>query len=131
MEIHTFFGRIIVAAFVILALLAFSSPSARIEQGQRLFNQSHLGKNKVMGCVLCHSLKADVSTVGPSLSGLRFRAGKTVPNLNAHQYLRQSIVNPDAFIVSGYLPAIMYAHYSSELSAKQIDAIIIFLLNKT
>jgi len=100
----------------------------KIEQGRTLFHQVHIGKNNVIGCISCHSLNSNEQTVGPSLLFLHLRAGKLVAGQTAREYIRESITNPDAYIVSGYTPAVMFRHYQSELSAAEIDALVEFLV---
>jgi mono/diheme cytochrome c family protein len=72
-------------------------------------------------CGSCHTLGAAGShgTVGPNLAeGL---AGKT------RQYIRQSIVDPNASITSGYPPNTMPKDYGKKLSAEQLHALVDFL----
>lgn len=96
--------------------------------GETLFNQTHIGKS--LGCIMCHSFSADVKTVGPSLLGIGTRAGLVKPNMSAKAYLYESITNPDAHIVVGYEPNIMVTGYGSELSKKELDSLVSFLLTK-
>lgn len=118
---------ILIVSISVLLQACQSIESQSIEQGKKLFNQVHIGKNNVIGCISCHSLKPEIATVGPSLFGLNLRAEYLVPNLNAQQYIKQSIINPDAYIVSGYSPAIMFAHYEDELTQEEIDALVQYL----
>ena len=52
-------------------------------------------------CVECHTLDGSI-LVGPSLQGVSERAGDRVPELIAVEYLRQSILDPSAYIVEGF-----------------------------
>ena len=72
-------------------------------------------------CGSCHALGAAGShgTVGPNLAeGL---AGKS------RDYIRQSIVDPNASITSGYPPNTMPQGYGDKLSKSQLDALVDFL----
>ncbi|HHL32686.1 MAG TPA: cytochrome c [Oceanospirillales bacterium] len=100
-----------------------------IQKGKALFQQVHIGKSNVVGCISCHSTDGQATTVGPSLAGLGLRADKLLANTSAQAYIKQSIINPDAYIVSGYAPAVMYAHYQTELSPEEIDALVSYLLS--
>lgn len=113
---------------VLFFIVACSSEQDAQQQGEQLFNKTHLGKNKVIGCVLCHSIKPDQVIVGPSLAGLSVRAPHLVAGQSAAEYIKNSIINPDAFVVGGYLPGTMYAHYRQELSKSEIDALVAYLL---
>lgn len=81
------------------------------------------------GCVACHTV-AGVSTgvVGPVLDGLATRAGDTVEGLAAEEYIRESILDPNAYIVEGFEPNIMLQTFAETLSDEEVDALIAFLL---
>jgi len=49
-------------------------------------------------CIRCHSLDGS-EDYGPSLQDISKRADDRVPELSAVEYLRQSILEPDAYIV--------------------------------
>ncbi len=114
-----------------LILITACSPEKNTEdtvkQGEKLFNQKHIGKNKVVGCVACHSIKPNQVIIGPSLAGLSIRAAHLVAGESAQQYIKNSIINPDAYIVEGYLPAVMFSHYVDELSEAEIDELVNYL----
>ncbi len=112
-----------------MLLSACSSEPNLIEQGKIVFNKTHLGDNKVMGCVLCHSTIENANSVGPSLYGLSQRTEKLTLNLSVREYIKQSIINPDAYIVDGYLPGVMFSHYSEELTETEIDALVEFIMH--
>ncbi len=113
---------------LISLLLSACAPNNPEVQGKHLFEQVHIGKNNVIGCVSCHTIRVDIKTTGPSLYGIGLRAGLMIEGTSARQYLKESIINPDAFIVSGYSPAVMYAHYHSELNDQEIDSLVSYLL---
>ncbi len=117
---------------IILLLLSVSvactSKIDPAEQGRIIFNKKHLGKNKVIGCVLCHSIEPSKTIVGPSLAGLSIRAAHLVSGQTAHDYIKSSIINPDAYIVDGFLPAVMFSHYQQELTEEQIENLVSYLL---
>ncbi len=98
-----------------------------IKQGELLFMQKHIGKSKVVGCIACHSIKPNQVIIGPSLAGLSIRAPHLVEGETAQQYIKNSIINPDAYIVKGFLPAVMFSHYSEELSEQEIDSLVQYL----
>lgn len=113
--------------FLILFLCSCNEKDISINKGKKLFNKVHIGKNNVIGCISCHSLKPEIKTVGPSLYAIGLRAGLLVKDQSAKQYLKQSIINPDAYIVSGYTPAVMFAHYQVELNDNEINDLVNFL----
>ena len=121
--------RFLLALIVALPISCGLNKATQIEQGKALFHSVHIGKNKVIGCISCHTLKPNVKTVGPSLYSLSLRADKLVAGLTAQQYIKESIINPDAYLVSGYEPAVMFTRYKQELSEAEINAIVAYLLN--
>ena len=68
-------------------------------RGRQLFEGAEPLHN---GCISCHSLDGS-ENVGPTMVGISVRAGERVPDLSAVEYLRQSIVDPRAFKVEGFL----------------------------
>ena len=58
------------------------------------------------GCGACHlvtSLPAARGNVGPALDGLAQRAAQRVSDMDAADYIRQSVMDPGAYVVKGYL----------------------------
>ena len=94
--------------------------------GWDLFEERVVGATP--GCVTCHSLDEGVVLVGPSLFGLANRAANRVPGLAAEDYVRQSIVDPDAFVVPGFDAGQMQDDWDELLSAQQIDSLVTALL---
>ncbi len=73
------------------------------------------------GCEGCHTLKAAGATakVGPDLGKL----GDVKAN-----FLRTSIVDPNADVTKGYKPDIMPQDFGTKLSKEEIDALVKYLL---
>jgi len=79
-------------------------------------------------CNTCHSLDPGVTLVGPSLANIGADAGTRVEGMSAEEYLRESIVEPDAHIVEGFTPGIMPSTYNTQLSEQQINDLVAYLL---
>jgi nitric oxide reductase subunit C len=119
------------AAACILCAIFLVACSGNGEQqaakaGKSLFEQATIGNTA--GCKTCHSLEAGAIIVGPSLAGISARAGSTVPGLSAGEYLRQSILEPDAYVVENFPASVMPNVWSMELSEEQIDQLVEYLL---
>lgn len=99
---------------------------AQADAGRSLYFETTLGTNA--GCRICHSLDAGVTLVGPSFAGIATRAETQVPGLSAEEYLRQSIVDPEAFVVDGFPAGQMVPNYLDLLSDEDIDDLVAFLL---
>src|SRR5690606_15838497 len=80
-----------------------TAPSADpVALGQALFNQP------TAGCFACHSVAPGVNLAGPTLAGIGTRAEATLKDpaykgeaKDAAGYIRESIVNPHAYLVPG------------------------------
>ncbi|MBK7897056.1 MAG: cytochrome c [Candidatus Promineifilaceae bacterium] len=96
--------------------------------GERLFNESIIGAASAPGCITCHSLEPGVVIVGPSQSDVGARAETAIEGMSAEDYLRQSIVEPNAHIAEGYTPDVMYQNFGEELTNSQINDLVAFML---
>lgn len=101
------------------------------QAGEQLYNQTSI--NSAPGCVTCHAVEPtddplQPSPVGPSHYGLADRAGDYVEGQSAEEYLRESIVEPDAHIVESFTAGVMYQNYGEDLTEQQIDNLVAYLL---
>ena len=119
-----FFFSLLMVLF--LAGCGGGGPPANVKNGQALFNQSVIGKGP--GCSTCHSLSEKQVWVGPSLAGIATQAVKRIPEIAADDYLRRSILEPDAFLVPGFAAGTMPKTYSSELKPEQLADLVAFLM---
>ena len=100
-----------------------------IAMGKELFQSQ--------GCVGCHTIQGvSQGMVGPDLTDIADEAeelAKEAGVADAAEYIRQSIVDPNAFIApkcptGPCPPGVMPQNFGSALSAEQIDALVQFLL---
>jgi mono/diheme cytochrome c family protein len=54
------------------------------------------------GCAACHATQGDVRLVGPSLAGISQAGATRKPGTAAEDYIRESIEDPNAFVVPGF-----------------------------
>ena len=100
-----------------------SLPSGDATRGAALFTQSI---NGAPACSTCHTL--DGSTlVGPSLKGYAAVAATRVEGMSAADYTRNSILQPAAYIVSGF-PNLMYGQFAQQLTPQQTADLVAYLL---
>ncbi len=95
-------------------------------KGERLYYEQETGVNT--GCRICHSLQPDVVLVGPSFAGIATRAATRVPGLSAEEYIHQSILEPNAFVVPGFPEGQMIQNFADLLTEEQIDDLVAFLM---
>jgi hypothetical protein len=89
------------------------------------------------GCTSCHQIGAlgEAHKVGPDLTNIAAVAAERVPGLSAADYVRQSIVEPNAYIVptcpnGPCIPNIMPQNYAETLSPEQIEILVTYLLEQ-
>jgi cytochrome c oxidase subunit 2 len=80
------------------------------------------------GCGACHEFKpipAAVGKIGPSLDNVQDSA--KAAGLDLVAYIKQSIVDPNAYVVPGYAKGVMPATFGSTMSATQINALTAYI----
>jgi mono/diheme cytochrome c family protein len=80
------------------------------------------------GCGSCHTFKPAGSsgTVGPDLDELAANAQKANRG-SLEQYVHESIVDPNAYVVSGFQAGVMPQDFGQKLNEKQIADLVAFL----
>ncbi len=108
--------------------LSFSDASLGSDpiSGRKLYYETSLGTNA--GCRICHSLEPGQTLVGPSFAGLAERAADRIPGMSAEEYIRQSILDPDAYVVEGFPSGQMVPNLDDVLSEQQINDLLAFLM---
>ncbi len=91
------------------------------EAGRRVFESSRAG------CTVCHSVNPGVELVGPNLAGVALIAGERVSGMTSEEYLRQSIIDPDAYVVDGFPAGQMLDIYEEALTGDEIDSLVAYL----
>lgn len=87
--------------------------------GEEVFNSAGAG------CLACHGL-GKPGLRAPDLAGIGAAAGDRVASLSAEQYLRQSLIEPCSFVVSGY-DCIMPQTLQQTLGDAKLTALVAFL----
>lgn len=83
------------------------------------------------GCIGCHSLDPAAVMTGPSWHNVGDHAITRVPGESPAEYIHQSIINPNAFVVPTYPANIMPQTYGAQLSTKELADLIAYLLSQT
>lgn len=93
---------------------------AQAKTGEQIFTAA--------GCAGCHTFSPAGSngTIGPNLDDLAAAAGKREPGKSAEEYIRESLTNPEAFLVDGFGNAM--PSYEGRLTDEQIQALVDYLL---
>lgn len=100
--------------------------ASNAERGAQLFTQ---GQENTPPCSTCHHIVTGQLgfSIGPNLAKVVERAGTRVVGMTAAEYLRQSILEPRAYVVSGYRD-IMFPDYRTHLTEQNIQDLIAYLL---
>lgn len=96
-------------------------PSDSIARGRALFLDS------TTTCILCHAIEGQGATRGPDLSGVATLAETRVEGLSAEEYIRQSILEPNAYIVDDFEP-IMPDGLINVVGEDNFDDLVAFLM---
>src|SRR5262249_25586495 len=107
--------------------------------GQAAAAQANAGPSPDLGkqiiqqkpCGTCHKIEGVPSmqaSIGPELTHVGPTARSRKPGTSAEDYLNESIINPTAFIVPGFPPA-MPPNGGADLSDQERAAIVAYLLS--
>lgn len=102
--------------------IACAEPPATepIARGRQLFGQ--------LGCSNCHSIDGHGGHVGPDLTHIGTTAATREQGVSAQDYIRQSVVDPGAYVVPGFND-VMPRGFGQRLSRSDLDALVAFLLS--
>jgi cytochrome c oxidase subunit II len=98
--------------------LADASAGASKNPGETVFATA--------GCGSCHTFTpaGTDAKVGPSLDAIKPEGGKPLK-----EFIRESIVDPNAVITDGYQPDVMPNTFDKTLSDEQLDALVQYLVD--
>ena len=80
------------------------------------------------GCGACHKHEKGgiAGAIAPELTHVGSVAGKRKPGMDAKDYIRESILNPTAFVVPGF-PPIMPPGFGDKMTGGELEMIVTFL----
>jgi mono/diheme cytochrome c family protein len=95
---------------------------AQAKTGEQIFTAA--------GCAGCHTFAPAGSNgnIGPNLDELASAAGDREPGTSPEDYIRESLTNPEAFLVEGFGNAM--PSYEGRLTDEQIQALVDYLLQQ-
>ena len=101
-------------------------------RGEKLYSQATIGTKSAEGCTSCHNYD---ETEGPAdkapyTAGTGTRAATRVPGMSAEEYIHESILTPNAYVVEGFQEGDMYQTFGEELSEQQIADLVAYLLTQ-
>ena len=115
-------GRVALAciAFAIVVVACAPEPPATdpIARGRQVYRH--------LGCPSCHEPNLLGQRIGPPLDHIGTVAATRRPGLSAQEYIRQSVLDPGAYVVPGYQDS-MPRDLGRDLSPTDLDALVAYL----
>lgn len=105
-----------------------AEPSGDAQRGRAIFESGGEKYTEQFYCSRCHSLDG-ADGYGPTMQGIAALAAERVPGISPEEYIHQSILEPDAFIVPGYRENMGLIH-SRLLSQQEVEDLVAFLLTQ-
>jgi cytochrome c551/c552 len=83
------------------------------------------------GCASCHTFQPAGATgkIGPDLDNAPAQDAKADHNMDLAAFVKESIVNPDAYIAKGFSKGIMPTTFGSSLSKTQLNDLVAFIVS--
>jgi mono/diheme cytochrome c family protein len=95
-----------------------TAPAGDPAAGEQLF---------AANCSFCHGAQ---NGTGPALTGMGERAATRIPGMSAADYIHQSIVDPSAYVVSGFPDNVMPKNFGDKFSAQEISDLVAYILTQ-
>ncbi|HRA00408.1 MAG TPA: c-type cytochrome [Thermoflexales bacterium] len=126
------------AAFLVLlmALAACGKPAlvGNAENGKKIYYGDVVlqgSRGELFACIRCHPVNPGEKPnypVGVNMAHIALRAGVTVKDKTAEEYLRESILNPDAFLAGNFQDGLMSREYAKALTPQQVEDLVAYLM---
>lgn len=83
------------------------------------------------GCGACHVIDGvSAGQVGPSLNEIGTIAATRIEGYSAEEYITESIVEPNAYLVEGFQPNLMPQTFGVQLSGMELEDLVAYLLEQ-
>jgi mono/diheme cytochrome c family protein len=108
------------AACVLAVGCAETAATDPIERGMQVYREK--------SCASCHQIAADGGGAGPPLGHIGTVAESRKPGTSGEDYIRESVLDPGAYVVPGY-PDTMPRGLTRGMSQADFDDLVRFLLS--
>lgn len=134
-KLRLFISYFLFLVFVMaLAACGQSKPAGNAASGKHIFYGDVVLKGErgdLIACIRCHPVNPGEKPsypVGVNMNGIATRAGMTVKGKTAEEYLRESILDPDAYLAGNFQDGLMSREYPKVLSEQQLADVIAYLM---
>lgn len=88
---------------------------------------------KSNSCASCHTFQpaGSTGTIGPNLDTAPAQDAKTDHNMALAAFVKQSIIDPNAYIAKGFTKGLMPTTFGNSLSPTQLSDLVAFILSGT
>jgi len=117
-------GRVVLVCIALAVLVLACAPelpaTEPVARGRQLYQS--------MGCANCHEPNLIGQRLGPPLDHIGTIAATRRAGFSAKEYIRQSILDPGAYVVPGYQDS-MPRDLGRDLAPTDLDALVAYLLS--
>jgi mono/diheme cytochrome c family protein len=106
------------------------TPTAAAAQGGQLSQEQLVAMGEQLFNSVCSACHKAQNSVGPAFTGMAQRAATRISGVTAEEYIRQSILDPSAYIVPGFSD-VMPKNFAQQYSDTQINALIAYIMAKS
>lgn len=125
-------GALVLMGLLLAACGGPSTEPGNVERGKALFNAPvESPRGELEPCSACHAIvegQKSRTGLGTNFHDIGARAGNTVKGQSAEQYLRTSIVDPDAYLAGNFQDGLMSRDYGKLLTPQQIEDLVAYML---
>jgi mono/diheme cytochrome c family protein len=100
------------------------------EQGGQMSQEQLVAMGEQLFSSVCSACHKAQDSVGPAFTDMAERAATRIQGVSAEDYIRQSILDPSAYVVSGFND-VMPKNFRQQYTDTQINALIAYIMAKS
>ena len=106
------------------------TPTTAAAQGGELSQEQLVAMGEQLFTSVCSACHKAEDSVGPAFTDMAQRAATRIQGVSAEDYIRQSILDPSAYVVQGF-PDVMPKNFRQQYTDTQINALIAYIVAKS
>lgn len=112
--------------FLSAADAAAAEEAALAANGEVVFN--HFYEQVGFACETCHFVDQETRKIGPGLLNIGVRSETRVEGQSPQEYIRNSILHPNDYVVEEYPENLMPQTYADLLTPEELDSLVAYLM---